>query len=742
MSTGHLSAVKDRPLPLRQRSDLTIEPAIYQDEQSWIVKDPVSLKYHRLRKPEIIVLDMLDGNSTLEDIKNRLQHEFPTKIVRLSDLQSLISSLYRAGMLLSDAPGQAEQLLKRDGDTKQREWIGRLSNVLAIRFPGYDPERILRWLHPKFGWIFDPAGIAVWLVVTLCAGALLLSNLDDFQRRLPNFYEFFSARNFFWLALVMAITKICHELGHGLSCKHFGGECHEIGFMLLVFTPAMYCDTSDSWLLPNKWHRAFIGFAGMYVEVFLASIATFLWWYTQPGLFNFMCLNVMFVSSISTVVFNANPLLRYDGYYILADILEIPNLAQKSRLAMLNALRVHCLGMRPVSQRQLPSKGRFTFITYSIASFLYRWFVLIMIVWFVSEMFEPLGLQIIGQAIIAMSAFGLVIMPLWKLWKFFSVPGRIQEVKTARLTVSAAILVAIILGLVFVPLPKNVATTVVVRPDNAERVYVSLPGSIETLHVQPGDQVQAGQVLVTLRNMEARLQVASLTNQEKIQRTKLQLLRYQRVDDKEIVNRIPVEEAALTDVETQLAELRKENQKLELTAMTAGVVMPPVEVAETPDDETTLPRWDGTPFDVDNRGAVLETGTLFCIIGDPNQMQATLILNQTDVKQVKEGQPVRILLEEYPNLILRGEIRDVAKRDLQTTPRELTAAAGGPLATETDPTTGEQKSMFVMYEAVVPLHTAEVPLMNGFRGKAKIRVGRQPIASRVIEFTRNMLHFR
>ncbi len=742
MSNAHLTAVKNRPLPLRQRADLTIESAIYQDEQSWIVKDPVSLKYHRLRKPEIIVLEMLDGKSTLEDIKEKLQYEFPTKIVRLSDLQSLVSSLYRAGMLLSDAPGQAEQLLKRDGETKQREMIGRLSNVLAIRFPGYDPERILNWLHPKLGWIFDRTGIIIWCIVAITAGSLLVANLDEFRQRLPNFYEFFSARNFFWLALVMAVTKIGHELGHGLSCKHFGGECHEIGFMLLVFTPAMYCDTSDSWLLPNKWHRAFIGFAGMYVEVFLASIATFLWWFTQPGLFNFMCLNVMFVSSISTVIFNANPLLRYDGYYILSDILEIPNLAQKSRLAMMNALRVHCLGMRPVSQRQLPAQGHFTFITYSIASFLYRWFVLVMIVWFVSEMFEPYGLQIIGQAIIAMSAFGLLVMPLWKLGKFFSVPGRIQEVKKPRLMATVAVVALFLLVLCFVPFAKNVSMTVVIRPDNAERVYVSVPGTIEQLHVQPGDEVQPGQKLVTLRNVDASLQVASLTSRKKTQETTLQLLNHQRVYDDEIVSRIPVEKAALNDVSTQLVELEKENRQLELTSSIAGTVMPPVEVAESPDHEMMLGGWDGTPFDTDNRGAFLETGTLFCIIGDPNRMQATLILNQMDVKQVKPEQSVRILLEEYPNLILHGKIREVAKRDLETTPRELTSTAGGPLATETDPTTGQQKAMFVMYEAVVPLHDVEVPLMNGFRGKAKVFVGRQPVASRLLEFTRNMLHFR
>ena len=284
--------------------------------------------------------------------------------------------------------------------------------------------------------------------------------------------------------------------------------------------------------------------------------------------------------------------------------------------------------------------------------------------------------------------------------------------------------------------------TVVIRPDNAERVYVSVPGTIEQLHVQPGDQVQPGQKLATLKNVEASLQVATLTNQQKIQKTTLELLNHQRVYDDDIVSRIPVEKAVLEDVSMQLSELEKENQQLELTSSVAGTVMPPMEVAESPDNELVLGGWDGTPFDADNRDALLEMGTLFCIIGDPGRMQATLILNQMDVKQVQPGQPVRVLLEEYPNLILEGKIRAVAKRDLETTPRELTSTAGGPLATETDPTTGKQKAMFVMYEAVVPLHDTEVPLMNGFRGKAKVLVGRQTIASRMLEFTRNILHFR
>ena len=163
------------------------------------------------------------------------------------------------------------------------------------------------------------------------------------------------------------MTKILHEFGHGLSCKHFGGECHEIGVMFLVLTPCLYCNVSDSWMLPNRWHRAAIGAAGMYVELVLASICTFIWWFTEPGPLNYICLNVMFISSVSTVMFNANPLLRYDGYYILSDILEIPNLRQKASTILNRKLGKWCLGLEEPEDPFLPKRKQWLFATYTVA---------------------------------------------------------------------------------------------------------------------------------------------------------------------------------------------------------------------------------------------------------------------------------------------------------------------------------------------------------------------------------------
>ena len=185
-----------------------------------------------------------------------------------------------------------------------------------------------RSTHGSGGSTHRPA-IMVAAAYIFTALMLVLVNFETFRSKLPEFHQFFASGNWFYLAAALGITKVIHEFGHGLSCKYYGGECHEMGFMLLVFTPCLYCDVSDSWMLPSKWKRMMIGAGGMYIELILASTATFLWWNSHEGLFNQMCLNVMFVSSVSTLLFNANPLMRFDGYYILSDMLEIPNLRTK-----------------------------------------------------------------------------------------------------------------------------------------------------------------------------------------------------------------------------------------------------------------------------------------------------------------------------------------------------------------------------------------------------------------------------
>src|SRR6188474_2626964 len=362
-----------RPLTLRMRPDLNARRHRYHGRTFWVVKEPVGLNYFRFHDEEFAILCMLDGRSSLDDIKEEFETQFSPQKITYHDLLQFVGMLHRSGLVISEATGQGHQLRKRRDEKKWRELMGRLSNVFALRFRGVDPERFLNWLYKYTWWFFTWPMLAIVLCTGLAALSLVAVNFEEFSRKLPAFHMFFGPKNWFYLGITMAVVKVLHEFGHGLSCKHFGGECHELGAMLLVFTPALYCNVSDSWMLPNKWARAAIGAAGMYVELFLASLATFLWWYSQPGLLNSICLSVMFICSVSTVVFNGNPLLRFDGYYILMDLLEIPNLRQKSTEITRRFFVWLCLGIEQPENPFLPHKHQWAFGLYTVAAVMYRW---------------------------------------------------------------------------------------------------------------------------------------------------------------------------------------------------------------------------------------------------------------------------------------------------------------------------------------------------------------------------------
>ncbi len=741
MSLGHITAIENRVLRVRRRCDLQVHKGVYQGENSWIIKDPIALTYHRLRAPEIAVWEMLDGQTSLKDLQERLQHLFPTKKIRLTDLQGLLSSFHKSGLVIADTVGQGSQMLHRHREKRRREWRQRFSNILSIRFPGFDPERILTWMHPHTSWLFSRRFMAFWCVLTTAALVHVIAHVGDLQDRLPALQQFFAFKNLFWLALVTSAVKIVHEFGHGLSCKHFGGECHEIGAMLLVLTPALYCDTSDSWTLPNKWHRAFIGAAGMYMEVLMASIATFVWWYTQPGLINFMALNVMFVCSISTVLFNSNPLLRYDGYYILSDILEIPNLSQKSRAAMLNILRTKCLGLDPIPNRQLPQRGQIWFGVYSVASFFYRWFVLAMIMWFLYRFFEPYGLDVIGHGIIVFSLVGLIVMPMWQLGKFFSVPGRIREVKPARFSATCVAVLLVLSGIAFVPVPSHVYSPLVIRPNDAKRIYVKAPGTIRELNAKYGDVVQAGDVVARLENIDLRTEVIRLESELSRQERYLENLRARQGLDPAIDAQIPRSDSIVSDLQQQLKQRRSDVERLELRTTIAGTFLPPPERPQQPVDAATSASWSGRPLDAENLGATLEVDTIVGSVGDPKRMKALVMVDQRDIGLVAPGDQVTIMLDEAGGKRAYGVIHDVAQTALKQPPPELAAASGGEIPTETDKS-GVERPLFVYYQANVPIDQADFPLVSGFRGRAKITIQSESIGRKIVRIVRNLVHFR
>ena len=745
MYTDHASTSSDqRPLTMRKRNDLELQETLYQGERSWIVKDPVGLKYFRLQEPEYEAFQMIDGVNSYAEIKLHLENKFPEMELRIEAVYALVNSLHSSGLLLSDAAGQDQPLTQRRNKELKQKATSLVMSVMSLKFPGVDPERFLCWLYPKISWLFSRGATVFFGVVCILALLLVASNLEEFFRRLPEFSEFFNLQNLLFMGSILIVTKSIHELGHGLMCKHFGGECHEIGFMLLVMTPAMYCNTSDSWTLPNKWHRIAIGAAGMYVEVIMAAFATFLWWYTQPGFAHYLALNIMFLCSFSTLVFNANPLLRYDGYYMLSDFLEIPNLSQKSTMSLVEQLKVQCLGMKPSPSRLMPSKNLTTFALYSVASFAYRWFVMIAIFWFLIKLFEPYGLEVIGHLLISMSLFGMVVMPLYKTIKFFAFPGRFREVKTVRVVITGALLLMLAYALFSIPITHHVTASFVTRPIDAQMVYATAPGTLTEIAFRPGDRVKAGAKIARLDSLELDIATEQLRGRAEHLTADIAALRAMAVTGQGDAGQISEAKMKLADVQKQIELQKRMENELVKTASRDGVIIAAPNQPARPNDpsDRMLKTWSGTPLDKENENLFVEPGTLICMVGDPNALRATLAVEQSKRTLIETGQPVRLMLDELPGVEFKGTVRFIGQDPMTEVARELSQNNGGGVATKMS-ADGTEQPLLTYYEVSVDIEPdPEHHLMIGFRGMAKIKTSDSPLGAQILRYLTNVIRFR
>lgn len=691
-------------MPIRVRPDLEAKKQRYQGQVYWVVKDPVALQYFRFEEEEYAILTMLDGVSSLDEIAEQFERTFPPQTIKVEELQQFVGTLHRSGLVITDSPGQGDQLKKRRDERIGKELQQKFTNILSIRFKGFDPEWILNALYaiPPVRWFFS--GTCFFFCCLLCLSALALIGVqfDTFQSKLPGFDTFFSAQNWLLMACVLGGTKVLHEFGHGLSCKHFGGECHEMGVMLLVLTPCLYCNVSDSWMLPSKWKRAAIGAAGMYVEVVLASICTWIWWFTEPGLLHYICLNIMFVSSVSTILFNANPLLRYDGYYILSDLMEVPNLRQKANSILTRTLSEWCLGIEQQEDPFLPQRNQWLFGLYTVSATIYRWVVLISILYFLNKIFEPYGLKPLGQAIALMSIWGLLGQPMVKLYKYFKVPGRLHKVKRVPLLITLLIIAGVIASIATVPLPSYVYAPAVIHPRGAASVYAKVPAVLKEVLVEAGDQVTAGQELARLESIDLEIEIARLEGEVAGYQVEIRSLSNLAFSEESAASQLAQVKTSLASAEEQLEKQREDAARLVLRAPKDGVIMSPDYRTDRGRDPKELSPWIGTPLSKKNLGATLEQGERFCRVGDPRALEARLAIAQNDIDLVTEGQEVRLMLNQSTDVVYRSAIRIISRDDLPESPPRLSSLTGGPVATETDPS-GAAKPLTPTFEAVVPL---------------------------------------
>ncbi len=316
-----------------------VRKQLFRGETWYVIQDPFNNQYARLRPEAHDFVIRLRPDRTVGEVWEECLNRHPDDAPGQEDVIQLLTQLYFANLIYSQMPADSAKMFERYKRRRQREIKSKLLSIMFIRLPLFDPDNILKKLVPLFRLLISPVGAVVWIAVV---GAAIKLLVDRFDTATSQVQGVLSPDNLVLLYVGLVVLKTLHELGHAAVCRRFGGEVHTLGVMLLVFTPLPYMDATSSWSFRSRWQRALVGGAGMLTEVLVAALATFAWAYTGPGAIHSLAYNMMFIASVSTVVFNANPLLRFDGYYILSDLLDIPNLHTRSR-SHLRHLNARCI---------------------------------------------------------------------------------------------------------------------------------------------------------------------------------------------------------------------------------------------------------------------------------------------------------------------------------------------------------------------------------------------------------------
>ena len=724
-----MPAAVPKRIPWRTRADLQSVPLEFEGRPAWGIKDPVTLGYFELRDEAFFVLNRLDGRATAEEVCQAFHERFRPRSISVDELRGFLGQLIGQGLVVAEGPGHGKSLVARDAVIRSRRRWMRLGSLLAIRFRGFDPDRLLGTMLVWLGWLFSPWAIAAGVMLILSAITLVTVQFDELLARLPDAQALLSLPNLVWLSVLLAGVKVLHELGHGLTCKKFGGECHELGFMLLVFTPTLYCNVSDIWMVKDKWQRIAVSAAGMWVEALIASACTLLWWFSVPGLFHSLCLNLMFLCGVSTFIFNGNPLLRYDGYFVLADWLGVPNLQQQSAAVVRGRMTHWFCGFNPEHVEERSVRREWGLLAYGVTSNVYRVLLTFLILWGLYRWLEPLGLGVFVQ-MLAVPTVGLMVLnPLMTLVNFLKAPAHRAQIRWPRFLLRAgATLIALAL-LLNVPLPSRVTAGALIDDEDAQRVYVTIGGTLVSGAV-PGQQVEAGQEIARLEEPRLGVTLTQLEGELAQQRLRLGQLERRRVNEPNVAASIPTVREAVRDLEQQLAQRQRESERLVLRAPCAGTVLRAVRQAGSA-APGSLASWTGSPLDVHNRGTYLHAGTTVCLVGRETSRSALLLVNQDDVNLVRVGQPVRLLWNELSGEVLTGEIVELAALDLETLPREAVVRLHLPARATAS---GAVKPVGTWYQARVRLD-AEVGLPpRGSAGVAKILVEPQSVFARTVRW--------
>ena len=633
----------------------------------YVVEDELNSKFFRVGHAEYTFLSMLDGSTTVQSAVAATAAELEMEAFSETEAAALCKWLVDA-----DLAEKARTDHERWQETQQKKQFAKRMqwlNPIMLKVPLGNPNGFFTRLTRRTGWLVSWPAAIVWCVTVLVALLFLAASTDElFASNSP----IVSRDNWLWLGLMWLLLRVVHECAHGVTCKKFGGTVREWGVLLLMFIPLPYVDVTSSWRFPDRRHRILTSAAGMLAEVFLAAIAALIWYHADPGLMKQNALNSIFAAGVTTLLFNANPLMRFDGYHILADVLDAPNLWTHGRAYMRAVGRRFFLGLKTSDPPW--SEGHAKLVkSYGIASMV--WMVLI----FLSLALGALGLLEGFGLLIALVAVVLWLgVPAFRLGRFLlrgsdtEQPNRIQFASRVG---GIAVVTALLLWLV--PAPSMISAPVVIENDPMTIVRNTAPGFVKRVAVVSGQSVDEGDVLCVLENPDLLVDLSETRLQ--LQQSELRMRTYQADGEPAAMQ---YEQESFTDLQRRVSDLEQKSAELTVRAPAAGQVL-------TGDLQQLI-------------GTYARAGTELVVIGGTEKNKAIALVPQTEADSLQNlgesdlGAKVRVW-GRFGGTI-GGKVTRISPRAQTVLPHfSFASSAGGPLDVvarqETEETSSEEEGL-------------------------------------------------
>jgi putative peptide zinc metalloprotease protein len=604
------------------RADLTIVEQTYRGEQSFIVKDPKSRKYFRFRPVEVTVLRAFDGSRNPVEIAAGLTEAGLR--VSAAAIEGFAGKLKTMG-LLERTVGERSVLMMERLRAQRRQRLGKSyqGDIFRMRWSLGDPDHFMDRTLPYVRWMFTRGFLIASLFLFAIYLLVIALKWSDFTAAFGNLYHFrYSAWELFVLWSTATVVIVIHELGHGYTCKYFGGQVHEIGAMLLYFEPAFFCNVNDAWTFPELKARIWVTAAGSWIQLVVASLAAVVWWAAAPDtLISHIALSAVLIGGVTTIAMNANPLIPLDGYFALSDYLEVPNLRQRAfaHLTWLVKAKVFRLDLPqpPADQRE-----QRIFLIYALLA-----------AWYIGSIMLVLAGSVYGWLDRALGLAGgvLFVLGLWLMgrnavrswlgtavtaWREVRAKAATRHLRERLLLGAAVVIVAGAL----IPRPITVIGHFAVAPALSVPLTAPDSGLVARVFVRGGTRVEAGMPLLVVRDLDLeREALATARTVDSLTARESQARAAGRSD-----------EVARLEAELATGRARLEGMGVEQRALTVRALVPGT--VTTPRPEELTGRWVGL-------------GERLLELGQPDSLEIRIALAGAGATQVRAGQPARLVFD-------------------------------------------------------------------------------------------------